>query len=117
MPCLIEPHIYESAMPCPIVSLLSLVAMQVIAIAMDDPLAKQLDDISDVERELPGYVSGIREWFRWYKTPDDKPLNNFGFEENALNKVRNVDKILSLWNRLRSMSLNLLHDINTLLVV
>lgn len=20
------------------------------------------------------------EWFRWYKTPDDKPLNGFGFD-------------------------------------
>lgn len=55
---------------------------------MDDPLAKDLNDISDVEKQLPGYVSGIREWFRWYKTPDDKPLNGFGFEEKALDKVR-----------------------------
>jgi hypothetical protein len=28
---------------------------------------------------------GIREWFRWYKTPDSKPLNVFGYEEKALN--------------------------------
>lgn len=27
---------------------------------------------------------GIREWFRWYKTPDDKPLNAFGFNEKVL---------------------------------
>lgn len=57
---------------------------------MEDPLAKDLNDISDVEKILPGYVSGIREWFRWYKTPDDKPLNNFGFAERALDKVRTV---------------------------
>ena len=55
---------------------------------MDDPLAKDLNDIADVEKHLPGYVSGIREWFRWYKTPDDKPLNGFGFDERALGKVR-----------------------------
>ena len=64
------------------------VCPQVIAIDVDDPLAKDLNDIADVEKLLPGYVSGIREWFRWYKTPDDKPLNGFGFEERALNKVR-----------------------------
>ena len=29
---------------------------------------------------------GIREWFRWYKTPDGKPLNHFGFKEQVLNK-------------------------------
>ena len=32
------------------------------------------------------FISGIREWFRWYKTPDDKPLNAFGFDEKCLNK-------------------------------
>lgn len=61
---------------------------QVIGIDVDDPLAKDLNDIADVEKLLPGYVSGIREWFRWYKTPDDKPLNAFGFGEKALGKVR-----------------------------
>ena len=61
---------------------------QVIGIDVDDPLAKDLNDIADVEKLLPGYVSGIREWFRWYKTPDDKPLNEFGFGEKALGKVR-----------------------------
>lgn len=61
--------------------------LQVIAIDVDDPLAKDLNDIADVESLLPGYVSGIREWFRWYKTPDDKPLNGFGFDEKALDQV------------------------------
>ncbi len=59
---------------------------KVIAINSQDPLFDQLNDIDDVERKLPGVVSGIREWFRWYKTPDDKPLNAFGFDENALTK-------------------------------
>lgn len=62
-----------------------------IAIDVDDPLAKDLNDIGDVEKLLPGYVSGIREWFRWYKTPDDKPLNEFGFGEKALGQVGTVD--------------------------
>ena len=49
-------------------------------------MASKLNDIEDVEKHLPGVVSGIREWFRWYKTPDDKPLNAFGFDEKALPK-------------------------------
>ncbi|CAM9458299.1 unnamed protein product [Ascophyllum nodosum] len=63
---------------------------KVIAIDVDDPLAKELNDIEDVEKVCPGYVSGIREWFRWYKTPDDKPLNNFGFGEKALGKAETL---------------------------
>jgi inorganic pyrophosphatase len=59
---------------------------KVIAIHADDPMASKLNDIGDVEKLMPGVVSGIREWFRWYKTPDDKPLNAFGFDEKALPK-------------------------------
>lgn len=60
---------------------------QIIAINAADPLANELNDIADVEKKLPGVVSGIREWFRWYKTPDDKPVNEFGFGEKALPKA------------------------------
>ncbi len=92
---------------------------KLIAIKSDDPLASQLNDIEDVERQMPGVVSGklipyhvkiihhfncfyyfywgditgIREWFRWYKTPDDKPLNKFGFDEKALNRAKALEVI------------------------
>lgn len=59
---------------------------KVIAINSEDPLAATLNDIDCVEKHCPGVVSGIREWFRWYKTPDDKPLNAFGYGEKALDK-------------------------------
>ena len=39
---------------------------KLIAINKNDELAAKLNDISDVERECPGVVTGIREWFRWY---------------------------------------------------
>merc|ERR1712176_463765 len=54
---------------------------KVVAVAVDDPLAKEYNDIDDVPEEVK---AGIREWFRWYKTPDDKPLNSFGFDEKFL---------------------------------
>ena len=66
---------------------------KVIAINTEDPLAAKLNDIEDVDKHCPGTVSGIREWFRWYKTPDDKPLNAFGFDEKALNKKAALDVI------------------------
>ena len=37
-------------------------------------------------RELPGEVDKIRVWFRDYKTPDGKPQNKFGFNNQAKNK-------------------------------
>jgi len=76
---------------------------KLIAINPADPLAKDLNDISDVEK-LPGVVSGIREWFRWYKTPDGKPLNEFGYDEEALPKAKSMEIIADLhkeWTNLR----------------
>lgn len=58
---------------------------KIVAISQDDPMFAELNDIDDVEAKMPGTLSGIREWFRWYKTPDDKPLNSFGFDEKFLN--------------------------------
>lgn len=60
---------------------------KVICINVNDPLAAQLDDIGDVERLLPGYVSCLREWLRLYKTVDGKPKNEFGLDEKALDKA------------------------------
>lgn len=37
---------------------------KVIAINRDDPLYHELNDISDVERKLPGYVSGFKLFFQ-----------------------------------------------------
>ena len=51
---------------------------KVVAVSVDDPLAEKYSDIDDVPEAVK---AGIREWFRWYKTPDDKPLNEFGFNE------------------------------------
>ncbi|CAM9261814.1 unnamed protein product [Heterosigma akashiwo] len=66
---------------------------KIIAIKTDDPLAAELHDIADVEAKCPGVVSGIREWFRWYKTPDGKAINAFGFDEKALGAKEAVDVI------------------------
>jgi len=82
---------------------------KVIAVSTADPLAAKLNDIGDVEAECPGVVSGIREWFRWYKTPDDKPLNAFGFDEAALGQAKAVEVIAEThasWKGLRDGSID-----------
>jgi len=59
---------------------------KVICIAADDVLAPQLNDITDVDRVLPGYIPVMREWLRLYKTVDGKPMNQFGLQEKALDR-------------------------------
>jgi len=75
---------------------------KVLAISTDDPLANEYNDVDDV----PGYVKdGIREWFRWYKTPDDKPVNSFGFDEKFLDVATTkevIDETHKAWKKLKS---------------
>ncbi|KAI9106165.1 inorganic pyrophosphatase [Phlyctochytrium arcticum] len=59
---------------------------KVIAIDVNDPLASKLNDIEDVEKQLPGLLRATNEWFRIYKIPDGKPENNFAFSGEAKNK-------------------------------
>ena len=80
-----------------------------IAISASDEHAKDINDVGDIEKYYPGTVSGIREWFRWYKTPDDKPLNAFGFDEAALPKAKTVEVIAethAAWKGLRDGSID-----------
>ena len=66
---------------------------KVLAISVDDPLAASINDVDDIEVHLPGTVSGIREWFRWYKTPDGKPTNQFGHGEECLPKEKALEVV------------------------
>lgn len=75
---------------------------KILAIATDDPLAKEYNDITDVPDAIK---DGVREWFRWYKTPDDKPINSFGFDEQYLSKkeaLEVIDETYEAWKKLRS---------------
>ena len=76
---------------------------KVLCIDVDDVLAPQLDDIEDVERVIPGYVSVLREWLRKYKLVDGKPENKFGLEEKAVGKeytMEVVDETHQFWKQL-----------------
>jgi len=77
---------------------------KLIAISANDVLAPSLNDIDDVESKCPGVITGIREWFRWYKTPDGKPLNAFGYDEVALNKEKAlhvIEETHVAWQKLK----------------
>uniref|UniRef100_A0A2P2HWS2 Inorganic pyrophosphatase n=1 Tax=Hirondellea gigas TaxID=1518452 RepID=A0A2P2HWS2_9CRUS len=52
---------------------------KVVAIDVNDPLAPQLSDITDVEKHMPGFLKASVEWFKLYKVPDGKPENHFAF--------------------------------------
>lgn len=53
---------------------------------------------------MPGTLTQIRHWFRFYKVPDGKPVNSFAFDGEFLDAERAVyivekhhKQYLSLW--------------------
>jgi len=52
---------------------------KLIAIDVNDPMAEKLNDITDVDLHMPGFLAATREWFRIYKIPTGKPENQFAF--------------------------------------
>jgi inorganic pyrophosphatase len=78
---------------------------KVIAIREDDPKASAVNDVDDVEREFPGELNRIMEWFRDYKIPDGKPANAFGYESKALDKafaMTVIKETNGFYNKLKS---------------
>jgi inorganic pyrophosphatase len=59
---------------------------KVITIDAEDKWAPFINDIDDVEKEMPGMLDAIREWYRTYKIPDGKPPNTFGLGERFMDK-------------------------------
>lgn len=59
---------------------------KVIAIDVTDPQAKDLNDINDVEKLMPGFIRATNEWFKIYKIPTGKPPNEFAFGGEAKDK-------------------------------
>ncbi|XP_077531600.1 uncharacterized protein LOC144143755 isoform X3 [Haemaphysalis longicornis] len=59
---------------------------KLLAIDVRDPLAKELNDVGDIEKHMPGLLKATNEWFRIYKIPDGKPENQFAFNGEAKNR-------------------------------
>lgn len=76
---------------------------KLIAINVDDPLAEQINDVSDVEKHFPGLLKASVEWFKIYKIPDGKPENQFAFNGEAKNAqfaLQIVDEVHKFWKLL-----------------
>ncbi|KAL0964569.1 hypothetical protein UPYG_G00325770 [Umbra pygmaea] len=82
---------------------------KVMAINVADPEAKDLNNISDVERLKPGFLEATVDWFRRYKVPDGKPENQFAFNGEFKDKDFAIETIKSthdFWKALISQKTN-----------
>jgi inorganic pyrophosphatase len=80
---------------------------KVICIAHSDPMAKFLDDISDVPKYLPGCLGALREWLRSYKICQGGDENKFAFEGEYRDKefaIKIVHEAHLMWNGLKKIA-------------
>lgn len=78
---------------------------KVLAIDVTDPLADRLNDVNDIDTEMPGFLQATREWFKVYKMPTGKPANQFAFNGEAKDKQFALNVITETheqWKRLVS---------------
>ncbi|CAK9830130.1 Inorganic pyrophosphatase [Anthophora retusa] len=76
---------------------------KIICIDVNDPLAEQMNDVSDIEKHYPGLMKATIEWFKIYKIPDGKPENQFAFNGEAKSRdfaLHIVDEVHQHWQNL-----------------
>jgi inorganic pyrophosphatase len=53
---------------------------KIIAIDITDPMASDLTDITDIDIQMPGFLSMLKSWFQIYKIPEGKTENKLAFD-------------------------------------
>lgn len=76
---------------------------KLLSVRASHPNASAIHSVSDLDRVFPGTSSGIREWFRRYKTPSGAPLNQFGYGEVALGPEEAVTVVEAAHRRYQSL--------------
>jgi len=67
---------------------------KIVVVDVNDPLASQLNEYSDIDKVLPGKTKEVFEFLRDYKIPDGKPANTFAFN----NQLKNREFALNIVN-------------------
>jgi len=56
---------------------------KIIGIDVDDPESSKFNELEDIDKQRPGYLLSIRDWFRDYKIAEGKLANTFAWEGKA----------------------------------
>ncbi|CAF3352758.1 unnamed protein product [Rotaria sp. Silwood1] len=103
-------HATGSIVPVKIVGVLGLIDegetdWKLIGIDIRDKLASQINDIDDVDKQLPGLLEATRRWFKYYKVPTGKPPNKFALDGKYANREyaqRVINETRKYWEKLAS---------------
>uniref|UniRef100_A0A3B0MQ98 inorganic diphosphatase n=1 Tax=Theileria annulata TaxID=5874 RepID=A0A3B0MQ98_THEAN len=66
---------------------------KILAVSQEDEHFSDINELEDVDKFYPGTTTGILEFFRWYKTPRGKPLNEFLPNKTFISKKEAMEVI------------------------
>jgi hypothetical protein len=55
---------------------------------MGDQQPSRHADVSEVEKQMPGTLAAVQEWYRVYKVAEGKQKNSYAFDDKALDRVQ-----------------------------
>ncbi|RMX40420.1 hypothetical protein pdam_00009483, partial [Pocillopora damicornis] len=76
---------------------------KILCIDVNDPLAKEMNDVDDIEKHMPGLLKATVDWFKIYKIPAGSGENQFAFNEEAKNKefaMKIIGETHECWRKL-----------------
>ena len=66
---------------------------KLLSIDINDKLSDKLNNINDVDIYMPNLLNNLKNWFQNYKLPMNKPINQFAFNGEWLNKDKAIEVI------------------------
>lgn len=73
---------------------------KVVGIDVRDPISARLNSLDDLDKVMPNKVRTIIDWFKFYKVPDGKAVNEFTFNEEGLDAnsaVKVIEETNEYW--------------------
>ncbi|KAK4184030.1 inorganic pyrophosphatase [Podospora australis] len=78
---------------------------KLLAVDTSDKSFSKLNDIDDVEKQLPGLLDATRDWFRIYKVPDGESPNKYALDGKFKDKEYAMGVIYACWEQWRDLVL------------
>uniref|UniRef100_A0A8D8YWJ6 inorganic diphosphatase n=1 Tax=Cacopsylla melanoneura TaxID=428564 RepID=A0A8D8YWJ6_9HEMI len=78
---------------------------KIIAVCVNDSNADKLNDIRDVEKVYPGFLEGVKIWFKEFKTANGKPNSKLAIEGRIFDKEFAHNVIERAWKQWMDMML------------
>lgn len=76
---------------------------KVLGISLDDPSATKINSVQDISKTKPGITNALLNWYKYYKTHDGKPQNEFAYDEKIQDSIFTFKMIGECYSQWKSI--------------